>query len=305
MKPTLTMRPIIITTHYRRPQYTSRLLEALQRAYTSKLMDLADVPVVIHQDWNSDHAAKCTEVKDQIIGFTQWFADNVEIPALTEEELDGPNPKTMKLLRYYNHNPRLGIDLSKLWIIEQAFQEYPDRNMFIFLEDDTIPDPMFIKWAMNMGEKYYLDEKVFSMCGYRKQSEEDCFSAWRQQETKWHLTSDEKEHPFNTGIEEPGFCPWGWASWPHKYFEVFAKGGEKYKADTGEEANGRFDWWLHTTPNLTKVVPIVALVQSVGGEDGEHTPSPEWHTANEYNQYGVWTIEEDIRNSTGAYEQGG
>jgi hypothetical protein len=97
--------------------------------------------------------------------------------------------------------------------------------------------------------------------------------------------------PFTVDIRQ-GFCPWGWATWKDRWEARFGDGGERYKAETGIQANGLFDHWLNGDHGHYMAVPRLARTQSIGGDRAEHTPSPEWHRDNEYNEFGVWS--EDI-----------
>lgn len=237
------IKPIIAITLYRRPNYTAQLFDAL-----SQCEGIAEIPVVISIDQDSKYAPDCEEVARLA---EVWCSNN-------------PNRNVIG-----THDPRLGIDLNKLWVIPRAFE---CGNFMIFLEDDTIPSKDALRWFVEMGERYADNEDIFGIGGYNRLSREEFEAA----------------NPFEYRIER-GFNAWGWATWRNRWDALFANNGAQYKADTGAEANGLFDSWLDKQKKGF-VRPMVARIQSVGGEQGEHTPSPEWHREHEHNEWGAWNL---------------
>jgi hypothetical protein len=84
-----------------------------------------------------------------------------------------------------------------------------------------------------------------------------------------------------------------------RYERLYGLDGEKYRDGVcrkygSNEINGRFDWWLSENPDAQLVYPLLARVQSIGGEDAEHTPSAGWHRENEFNE--IWAGQVEVEN---------
>ena len=237
------IKPTIAITLYRRSDYTRQLFEAL-----SACDGIDDIPIVISQDWSEEHTVECTQVENIAREFLAQYGGE-----------------------YYRNNPRLGIDLNKLFIIPKAFEQ---GNFLIFLEDDTIPSKDALRWFVEQGTKYEDDKSIYFINGYSRQTRDE------------FLVSS----PDDVAIQ-PGFNPWGWCTWRDRWDELFPNDGAQYKADTGKDANGLFDHWIHGK-NLKYVSPKIARVQVIGAENAEHTPSAEYHFAHVFNEWGMWSLAE-------------
>jgi hypothetical protein len=213
-----------------------------------------EIPISISCDYNEEYSADCNYVFDMAMEFAAGM----------------PNC----MVRVSQNNPRYGIDLNKLNVVPRAFSR---GNYVILLEDDTIPAKDALQWFTAMGELYKDDQRVIAVGGYAR------------------VTEPELQNVYGSGYKwdhklRRGFNPWGWAMWEDRWAGFYGQDGSRYKQDTGVQANGLFDHWLHEK-HMYYVAPYVARVQSVGGERGEHTPSPEWHRENEFNEWGIWNFD--------------
>jgi len=85
---------VILITLYKRPAYTQRLLEALAQCYGIE--------------------------RYSILVSADRYAEN---PALTEQCVEMASRfKSANAVRIVVHNPKLGIDLNKLWSFPEAFK---------------------------------------------------------------------------------------------------------------------------------------------------------------------------------------
>lgn len=236
---------VIAMTVYRRPDYTAQVLEALSKCY-----GIEKYKVFIHHDWNEEHQADC-----------------VEVERLCEEFQKGGFAESVSMFR---HQPRLGCDLSKLFVLPLAY-EFSD--FVIFVEDDTVPACDFLLWMEFAADKIKGHPTIASVTGYSRMDYDTC-----------HRISGA---PYVLDIyrytERVGFKPWTWGMWRERYDEFYGNAGRAY-LETVDNVNGRFDWWIHDKGYLF-MYPILARTQCIGGSRAEHTPSPEWFEANEYNPH--------------------
>lgn len=241
---------VLAITLYRRPVYTAQLLAALRECY-----GIEDYRIFISCDWAPEHSTACDEVKRQADLFAARQGNTF----------------------VYQHKPRLGVDLNKLWLFPMAFD---CDDYVVFLEDDTIPSQDALRFFQSMDVKYRNDESVVSISGYNRYLD---------------LAEHERvilEEPY--ALDQGGqFTPWGFGIWKDRYDVIVGMDGKKYLDAAGSQANGLFDHnicrWMRENPGHRTIYPVLPRIQSVGGEMGEHTPSPEWHQQNEYNPYGAWS----------------
>lgn len=241
---------VIAITLYRRPVYTAQLFSALRDCY-----GIEDYTVVISCDAANEHEAACNEVYRQALKFAEGN-DKISV---------------------YHHNPRLGVDLNKLWLFPKAFKH---GEYVVFLEDDTIPAPDALRFFESMDMKYREDESVVSISGYNR---------YLEQATHDRVLLEES-YVLDQGGQ---FCPWGFGIWRDRYEQIVGMDGAKYLEATGAQANGLFDHnmcrWMRENPGHRTIYPVLPRIQSIGGEMGEHTPSAAWHQENEYNPFGSWS----------------
>lgn len=248
-------KKVIAITLFRRPNYTAQLFEALKRCY-----GIDEYIVLISCDYDARYADACDTVLEQAHMFVNGCREGSEV---------------------FVHEPRLGVDLNKLFILPKAFtiSEY-----CIFLEDDTPIAPDGLRFFEVMGSMFKGDKSVISISGYNR---------YMEIETHQKVLAEERYH-VDRGTQ---FCPWGWAMWKDRYDAVIGD-GENYKDTTGDQANGLFDHFIcgwmanscegNENPVYT-VYPVLPRTQHVGGENAEHTPSQQWLMENEFNPYGAWS----------------
>jgi hypothetical protein len=243
----MNLRKVLVTTQYRRPKYSQRFFEALAQCY-----GIEDYTLLISCDYNEQYAADC----DTVIGMSREF-------------------KACETQVHIN-NPRLGIDVNKLFIIPKAYEM---TDYMIFLEDDTIPSKDALRYFEWAAVRFAREPRIISVCGYNRYTEIATHNQVLQSQ------------PYEVHMGG-GFCPWGWAMWKDRYERKMGD-GSAYAERWGEEVNGRFDWWFYHGMDAAlkegSIYPVLPRVQSIGGENAEHTPSPEWHQENEYNPYGAWS----------------
>ena len=251
----MSIKPVIAVTLFNRPSYTRILFNALSKCY-----GVSEIPVVISQDWNSECAAQCVEVRDVANAFLATHAAGGE---------------------YFCNDPKLGIDLNKLFVIPKAFER---GDYMIFFEDDTPMGPDALNYFIAMGERFKDDKSIASISGYNRFP----MSEWVSR----------KERPYE--IERcTGFVPWGWSCHKDRWDEMFSNDGERYKSETGDSANGLFDHnW--NGKNLGYIRPVVGRTNHVGWEGATHTPSREFMMEHEYCVFGGWTL--DVPNNIHAWD---
>lgn len=254
------MKLCIVITLYRRPRYTKELFRALSCCYNFDYFDL-----LISCDFNGEYRNACEQVYQEALKF-----------------IDQHKRFGQVLL----HNPRLGIDLNKLHAIPMALSTYK-ADGFILLEDDTIPSPDALNFFATNLLRFRDDPEIFAICGYNRIPGDNLGK--EDEGASFEARSD----PYGI-YRYQGFKPWGWAMTTPWWESLFAHDAKTYRKDTGEEMNGRFDWWLSWGAQSEKrycIRPVLARMQSIGGEEGEHTPSAAWHKENEYNRWGAWDLD--------------
>ena len=252
----MSIKPVIAVTLFNRPSYTRILFNALSKCY-----GVSDVPVVISQDWNNECEAQCVEVRDIANAF------------LTSHSGGG---------EYFCNNPKLGIDLNKLFVIPKAFER---GDAVIFLEDDMGSlSQDTLNYFIAMGNKFKDDLSVASISGYNRLSA----SQWAQRRGEVY------------GVERcKGFVPWGFLVWRDRWDKMFADNAERYLRETGTQANGLFDHNWHEQ-GYDYIRPVIGRTNHVGGENATHTPSAEWLREHEFCPFGAWSL--DVPNDSTAWD---
>jgi hypothetical protein len=261
------LSPVLAIALFRRPAYTRQLFDAL-----SQCEGIEKIPIVISQDWSDEHSEACGGVNVLSNAFLSTHAGELHV-----------------------QQPKLGIDLNKLFVIPKAFER---GNFVIFLEDDHIASKDALRWFIEMGERFESDEQIGFITGYSRQSEE----AFR--------ASSPNDIGFaGIGDGEAGFNPSGWATWKDRWDYFFPDGGREYRMTCGEQANGLFDHYMHLRHgellykhernNVTGVDkpkwpglvgPKIARIRLIGWENAEHTPSEEYFLEHEFNEWGMWSL---------------
>ncbi len=247
----MTIQPVIAITLYRRERYTRILFDTLDKCY-----GMGEFPVTISVDISE-----------------QFRDDSMQVLALAEAWAAKWNAITPDLIRIYTNEPRLGIDLNKLFVAEKAFER---GDYMILIEDDIGLAPDALRYFCAMGERYLRDKSVFSVSGYNRVDAE-----------KWIYA---QQLPYAVELSR-GYCPWGTGIFKDRWNEIFGDGGERYKKETGKQANGLHDHFLNELHRRV-VVPVVGRTNHLGWENSEHTPSHAFLMANEYCRY--WAVQLDL-----------
>jgi len=215
-----------------------------------------------------DALGKCNNIKDYLVLVhididTNNFNSCVEVRKIAQSFKDSGKAGDVQII--VSH-PRRGVDESKLFLLPLAFSI---SDYVIFLEDDTIPSKDALDWFVWAGDKYKDDTEITSITGYNR------------------ISSIEGINPYQYE-EQEAFIPWGWAMWEDRYEAIYGLDGNLYRSNVSN-INGEFDWWARAN-KVKCVFPTVARIQSIGAELAEHTPSPEWHKENEFNEFGAWDL---------------
>lgn len=234
----MTNNKVIAITLYRRSDYARQVLEALKLCY-----GIEDYRVLFACDVNPQYQRGCDESIQLARDFATWHGQT----------------------DICINNPRLGIDLNKLFILPKAYEL---SDYVIFLEDDCVPAKDVLRFFEHMGERFRDDASVISVTGFSR-----------------------PDH--TNGLYDifygRGFTPWGWAMWRDRYDRIVGD-GEEYKRYYGPKVNDAFDNWIciHTGPEERHFGPVQSRIQCIGAERAEHTPSAAWHMQNMYQAYGAW-----------------
>jgi Methyltransferase domain len=232
--------------------------------YTAKLFanlaqcyDIENYAVYISCDYDEAHKDDCLAVRRMAFQFGQeGFAKSSHI---------------------MTNNPRLGIDLNKLAVLPEAFES---SDFVILLEDDTPPAQDALRYFEAMNQMFKDDPSVMSISGYNRYTEEEEHRRVLAEE-RYHLDRGEQ------------FTPWGFGIWKDRYETVVGMDGEKYKAATGDNANGLFDHnfcrWMNEHPGHYTIYPVMPRTNHTGADRAEHTPSEEYLRENEFAPYGAWS----------------
>lgn len=223
----------------------------------SRAHGIGDYWVFISCDFNEEHEEDCNQVSR----------------LATEFELSST---AMTVENYGGEHQRLGVDLNKLFIMPKAYR-YSDYA--IFLEDDTPIAQDGLRFFEAMYP-YACQPDVISISGYNRYLEVSEHTRVLEHE-RYHLDRG------------TGFCPWTWAMTRDRYEQIIGIDGDKYRADTGEGANGLFDhnlcrWMKENQPAYT-IYPVLPRGNHVGGDRAEHTQSPEWLMEHEFAPFGAWS----------------
>ncbi len=237
---------VIAITLCRRPHETKLLFDALEQCY-----GVEEYQFFISCDHDDRYAEQSDEVWELAMDFGKRHACVL-----------------------HRHEPRLGIDLNKLFIIPKAFRV---ADYVIVLEDDTIPAKDALLFFEQVGDVVKDIEPVFSVCGYNRIDESQ-------------LESVASYSPYTVHFKQ-GFHTWGWATWKDRWEKAFGDGAKAYLEASGDDANGNFDWWLRQDCHgYVEAYPALPRIQCITAPSAEHTPSDEWHREHEYNEFGAWSL---------------
>lgn len=154
---------------------------------------------------------------------------------------------------------RLGCNLNTYSALHHGFQ---CADFVIHLEDDTVPAADCLKYFEWARDAYRDDQRVFSVSSYSK--------------------SVGRTDDGHRVVREPWFTPWGWATWADRWNEMHANW-----------SHGATSWDIalnRLRGDRVAIRPVLARVQNIGAHLGEHVPGPEYHRANHFNEYGVWSV---------------
>jgi hypothetical protein len=171
---------------FNRPETTASVIEAIRAAAPPLLLVVADGP---RPGSPSDETA-CREVR-ALIDRTDW-----------------PCP-----VRTNYADANLGCRARVASGIDWVFDEVPEA---ILLEDDTLPDPTFFRFAGELLERYREDDRVMSISG-------DNFQRGRRRGSASYYFSNYSHI-------------WGWATWSRAW--------SRYDRDLTRWSALRADGWL-------------------------------------------------------------
>lgn len=239
----------IAITLCRRPEATKKLLDCLRNC-----RGIEDYTLYISVDVDDRYRDNSIEVNDIVIAF--------------QDELQALKRKVFT----YAHEPKLGVDLHKLFILGEAFK---DNEYVIFLEDDTPISVDALNWFEWAGQHYKDDESVFSVCGFNFTRNLEGVDPYTYQKVR-------------------GYNSWGVGLWRDKHAELFGVDAEKYKVYAVDHVNGQYDHFVNTTPGLSMVRPEIARSIHSEWELAEHTPSKEWFEEHEKVSFWAGALEREI-----------
>lgn len=250
------MKTAVSVMFYRRPDHLRQVLAKIREVRPEVLYGISDGP----KEGNP-------EVLQGVHESRKVFREAIDWPCRWE-----------LLERPVNLGARLSVSLGLDWIFERVEET-------IVLEDDTVPEPTFFRFASEMLEKYRNVSRVGSING-------SCYddpSDWRGQEsyrfTRYHHS-------------------WGWATWKRawRYFDREDKlrttlQDKKWRRRQGfsrkewaywdrcfdHTFNHRMDVWDYRwtlslwAQDMCCVVPKVNLVQNIGFDSlGTNTVEVDW-----------------------------
>lgn len=245
----------ICLTLCRRPTETKRILESLERCY-----GFNGYQVLMSCDFDYRFADNCHAVRDM----AYEFAQRQPLPRIRAKA--------------WVNKPGLGIDLSKTFLLEKAFEI---SDFVIFLEDDLLISQDILRYFEAMDERYRDDPTVLSVTGYNRYTEQVTHD-WTCNIAKY------------TVARRDGFKPWSWGMWKDRYEAICGLDGAKYVAATGARANGMFDHNMVAYArehNMKTIYPLLPRATHAGWELAEHTPSKEFLMREEYSELGAYNME--------------
>jgi hypothetical protein len=139
-------------------------------------------------------------------------------------------------------------------------------NYVIHIEDDILLAKDAIKWFVEEGNLYKDNKEHFSVCGYQRENPD----RWLSEETGFTKPID----ILGDDIALPTFYPWGWATWKDRW-----EGIKDNWAFDGHEYGQSWDLYVKKKLRGDRlcVLPLISRVKNIGAENGEYTPSKEWH----------------------------
>lgn len=195
--------------------------------------------------------ARCDGIEDHLVVFHVEPGDR-EVLRLARE---APLEKKQVI----ENSVRLGCNVNTYTALDHAFQL---SDFVIHLEDDTVPARdclRYFQWA----RRYQRDSEVFSVAAYGKSTPPPS-EYYAVRRVAW-------------------FTPWGWATWSDRWAEI----RERWHFDAAES-------WDLTVNRLrgrrVQLEPRLARIQNIGAEGGAYCPGPDWHRANQFHEFGAWSI---------------
>ena len=236
------MDKAIVITLYNRPRQTKELLEHLERCE-----GVAEYKILINIDGDTGRS-NVLAVHRLVIEFCER------------------NPG-VDVSCYHDHGS-LGIDAVKLWLLAIA---YEITDFVVFMEDDTWPSPMTLRWFETQYSLHKDSGGLCSITGYTPSKKEDVLPVV--------LPGLEKYEKFHW------FTPWIWLIPRDVYDDAFGREGERYK-EWFPEVNGRFDWYMREyigrESSRYSIRPLVSYTRLLDAAEGAtHTPSQAWFEQNE------------------------
>jgi len=153
----------------------------------------------------------------------------------------------------YEYSHRVGCNSAIFGGFALGFGELAGEY-HVHLEDDTVPCRDALRWFAWARDRYRDDLRVMNVSGYHRLGNGN-----REQSTlrDW-------------------FTPWGWATW-----------ADRWKAIAPHWHHGQETSWDVVLNHAIRAGrleahPTVSRIQNIGGENGTHVPSPEWHAENHH-----------------------
>ena len=153
----------------------------------------------------------------------------------------------------YEYSQRVGCNRAIYGGFEFGFAEV-GGDYHLHLEDDTVPCRDALRWFAWAGDRYRDDPSVMDVSGYHRLGNGN-----REQCTlrRW-------------------FTPWGWATWRDRWAGIAPQWHHE----------GRVSWDIVVNHAIRgdrmEAHPTVSRIQNIGGENGTHVPSAEWHAENHH-----------------------
>ncbi len=227
---TLLSAPVGITL-FRRPEYTERVLSALEQCY-----GVDDRTIYLSIDWDENYSREIQQV------------------TALAREFTGRHERAVYITTHTPH----GIDVHKEWLIREMLGDGHDR--FIFLEDDILlaKDALhYFDWAL---ERFRDDPTVVDVCGYRKTAElnpaeiDQCYGSTVFCPWGWAMWGDRWSQYWGDGTP---------------YRRDLAEWFGPQQSANGKFDYWWFR--LCERQTLKTIFPSVARTHNFGKENGEHT----------------------------------
>ena len=153
----------------------------------------------------------------------------------------------------YVYSNRVGCNRAIFGGFAFGFQQL-QADYHLHLEDDTVPCRDALRWFAWARDRYRDDPRVMNVSGYHRLGNGD-----RTQSTlrRW-------------------FTPWGWATWADRWAGI----APHWRHEDGLSWDVVLNHAIRG--DRLEAHPTVSRIQNIGGENGTHVPSPEWHAENHH-----------------------